>query len=100
MRNKTLAVGSYNNRQYIIFLIHNSDYRLGSFFSLFCAIMILVMKEWSKNKPGVVFFFVVWFILSISFIGNFFGTGLWNGWFDGFQKDSSAIVEKNCLLQK
>lgn len=61
--------------------------------------MILVMKEWSKNKPGVVFFFVVWFILSISFIGNFFGTGLWNGWFDGFQKDSSAIVEKTAYCK-
>ena len=57
------------------------------------------MKEWSKNKPGVVFFFVVWFILSISFIGNFFGTGLWNGWFDGFQKDSSAIVEKTAYCK-
>lgn len=62
--------------------------------------MIIVMKKWMKHRGSVVFFFVVWLLLVMSFVGNFFGTGLWDGWFDGFQKDSSAIIEKTVYCKK
>lgn len=62
--------------------------------------MIIVMKKWMKYRASVVFFFVTWFLLVISFTGNFFGVGLWQSWFDGFQRDSSAIIEKTALCKE
>ena len=58
------------------------------------------MKKWMKYRASVVFFFVTWFLLVISFTGNFFGVGLWQSWFDGFQRDSSAIIEKTALCKE
>jgi len=62
--------------------------------------MIIVMKKWMKYRASVVFFFVTWFLLVISFTGNFFGVGLWQNWFDGFQRDSSAIIEKTARCKE
>ena len=47
-----------------------------------------------ERKKSILFFGVVWGVLFLSFFGNIFGVGLWREWFDGFQRDSSAIVEK------
>ena len=47
-----------------------------------------------ERKKSILFFSVVWVVLFLSFFGNIFGVGLWREWFDGFQRDSSAIVEK------
>ena len=58
------------------------------------------MKKWMKHRGSVVFFFVTWFLLVISFTGNFFGVGLWRSWFDGFQRDSSAIIEKTARCKE
>ena len=51
--------------------------------------MISIMER----KKSILFFGVVWGVLFLSFFGNIFGVGLWREWFDGFQRDSSAIVE-------
>lgn len=56
--------------------------------------IIIVIMRWIKYRSDSAIFFMTWLLLSMSFVGNFFGTGLWNGWFDSFQKDSSAIIEK------
>ena len=62
--------------------------------------MIIVMKKWMKYRASMIFFFVTWFLLVISFTGNFFGVGLWQSWFDGFQRDSSAIIEKTARCKE
>ncbi len=53
-----------------------------------------------ERKKSVLFFGVVWGVLFLSFFGNVFGVGLWHEWFDGFQRDSSAIVEKTARCKE
>lgn len=53
-----------------------------------------------ERKKSVLFFGVVWGVLFLSFFGNVFGVGLWREWFDGFQRDSSAIVEKTARCKE
>lgn len=53
-----------------------------------------------ERKKSVLFFSVVWGVLFLSFFGNIFGVGLWREWFDGFQRDSSAIVEKTARCKE
>lgn len=58
--------------------------------------MISIMER----KKNILFFGVVWGILFLSFFGNIFGVGLWREWFDGFQRDSSAIIEKTARCKE
>ena len=58
--------------------------------------MISIMER----KKNILFFGVVWGILFLSFFGNIFGVGLWHEWFDGFQRDSSAIIEKTARCKE
>ena len=58
--------------------------------------MISIMER----KKSILFFGVVWGVLFLSFFGNIFGVGLWREWFDGFQRDSSAIVEKTARCKE
>lgn len=51
------------------------------------------------GKKQLLLFVAVWAVLTLSFIGNIFGAGLWPDWFDEFQKDSSAIVEKTAYCK-
>lgn len=51
------------------------------------------------EKKHLLFFIAIWAVLTLSFIGNIFGVGLWLDWFDGFQKDSSAIIEKTAYCK-
>ncbi|WP_285441559.1 hypothetical protein [Candidatus Nanosynbacter lyticus] len=53
-----------------------------------------------ERKKSILFFSVVWVVLFLSFFGNVFGVGLWREWFDGFQRDSSAIVEKTARCKE
>lgn len=53
-----------------------------------------------ERKKSILFFSVVWVVLFLSFFGNIFGVGLWREWFDGFQRDSSAIVEKTARCKE
>ena len=53
-----------------------------------------------ERKKSILFFGVVWGVLFLSFFGNIFGVGLWREWFDGFQRDSSAIVEKTARCKE
>ena len=53
-----------------------------------------------ERKKNILFFGVVWGILFLSFFGNIFGVGLWREWFDGFQRDSSAIIEKTARCKE
>lgn len=53
-----------------------------------------------ERKKSILFFGVVWGVLFLSFFGNIFGVGLWREWFDGFQCDSSAIVEKTARCKE
>ena len=53
-----------------------------------------------ERKKSILFFGVVWGVLFLSFFGNIFGVGLWREWFDGFQHDSSAIVEKTARCKE
>ena len=58
--------------------------------------MISIMER----KKSILFFGVVWGVLFLSFFGNIFGVGLWREWFDGFQRDSSAIIEKTARCKE
>ena len=58
--------------------------------------MISIMER----KKNILFFGVVWGVLFLSFFGNIFGVGLWREWFNGFQRDSSAIVEKTARCKE
>lgn len=53
-----------------------------------------------ERKKSILFFGVVWGVLFLSFFGNIFGVGLWREWFDSFQRDSSAIVEKTARCKE
>lgn len=53
-----------------------------------------------ERKKSILFFSVVWVVLFLSFFGNVFGVGLWREWFDGFQRDSSAIIEKTARCKE
>ena len=53
-----------------------------------------------ERKKSILFFSVVWVVLFLSFFGNVFGVGLWHEWFDGFQRDSSAIIEKTARCKE
>lgn len=53
-----------------------------------------------ERKKSILFFGVIWGVLFLSFFGNIFGVGLWREWFDGFQRDSSAIVEKTARCKE
>ena len=53
-----------------------------------------------ERKKSILFFGVVWGVLFLSFFGNIFGVGLWREWFDGFQRDSSAIIEKTARCKE
>ena len=53
-----------------------------------------------ERKKSILFFGVVWGVLFLSFFGNIFGVGLWREWFVGFQRESSAIVEKTARCKE
>lgn len=51
------------------------------------------------KKADLIFAGIIWLVLSLSFVFNFFGVGLNSGWFDDFQKDSSLIIEKTAICK-